>query len=312
VIATCLDKWRAQAVAERCGVPVLAARLAASSAELARSARELGAPLVLKRPSSDRSILGHKALLCRSDGELGEALGQLATPEDAPTPNEPVLVQRLAEGHRRNCHFAAREGRVLAYFEQKVVRTDTANGTGYGVEGVSEAPTEELRRHVNAMAAELRYTGVGCVQFMVSEDLSKLFFLEVNPRLDATCALACACGVDFPRLAAELALGAPGAGLVGEAGTPYPVGVRAHWLGGDLLGLVRAMRWKEVTLSGAVRWMLQLLRALLSSRVHLTWDVRDPMPSVYLYLYTIPRGLVRAVHRSSRHLPGVRARAEDG
>src|SRR6185436_8912288 len=99
---------------------------------------------------------------------------------------------------RPNCHFRAVDGKLQEYFEHIVVRTDRIDETGFEIDGVSVRPTPILRDHCAALISELNYTGVGCVQFLVDRGSGTAYFLEINPRLDATCALPYAIGVDFP------------------------------------------------------------------------------------------------------------------
>jgi hypothetical protein len=79
-----------------------------------------------------------------------------------------------ANGLRHDCHVAAADGKLIAYFHQ-------------------EMPS--LRVHCEALVKALRYTGVGCIQFLVDERSGSPAFLEFNARMDG-----------FPLLAMRLAV----------------------------------------------------------------------------------------------------------
>ena len=79
------------------------------------------------------------------------------------------MLQKFAPGERHNCHIAADRGRILAYFQQKVLRTDELDGTGIGLDGVSVPVSPALRDYCERLVEALGYHGIGCIQFMVDE-----------------------------------------------------------------------------------------------------------------------------------------------
>ncbi|HEX2198298.1 MAG TPA: hypothetical protein VHG88_06735, partial [Burkholderiales bacterium] len=70
--------------------------------------------------------------------------------------------------------------------------------------GVSVAPSAALRAYCERLTLGLRYTGIGCIQFLVDED-GAVAFLEFNARMDSTAMLPYRLGYDFPLLALRLA-----------------------------------------------------------------------------------------------------------
>jgi hypothetical protein len=93
---------------------------------------------------------------------------------------------------RRLCHVAAVDGSLVAYLQQS--------------EAASEPPSPALRRHCEQLVERLRYTGIGCIQFVAEPHTGKIAFLEMNPHLHRGASLAHALGYDFPRLAMQLAV----------------------------------------------------------------------------------------------------------
>lgn len=277
-VARCFDKGALYSLAASLGLPVWRWFPFDTAERCARDAAQLGFPLVIKRRDSSRDVTGKKALIVRDASALEWALARLRQDDDPRS----LLFQRFASGARHNCHFAAWEGRVVALFEQRVLRTVEPDGTGIGTLGVSVAPSPRLRAHCERLVGALGYTGVGCAQFLIDSQ-GATAFLEINPRLDSTCALPYRLGHDFPRIAIELALRQAerreGAPLLGR---PYPVGRRYHWLRGDLKAWLAAVRERRSSPGVLLGWAAGMAWDALTSH-HLTFDWRDPAPTIRMY-----------------------------
>jgi predicted ATP-grasp superfamily ATP-dependent carboligase len=295
----CLDKARMHELVAGLGIPQPATELYAGPDAWEQLAARVGYPCVLKgRDSFKHRVRDRKAIFCTGPEALRAALSGLTVAQQ-----EAMLVQSFVPGRRHNCHFAAFEGRLIAFFEQEVLRTDRADGSGYGVEGVSVAPSSRLRDWCARIVEALGYHGIGCVQFLVADDGSASF-LELNPRLDATTALPHACGIDLARLAIECVvrtrdgLGPP------SAPTRYPVGEYNYWLFGDVVSWLNAVKQGQ---DGPVDHRARLegiLRALARRPHHLNWSWRDPVPALYLYATTFPPMLWRRLRAAVARVPG--------
>jgi predicted ATP-grasp superfamily ATP-dependent carboligase len=271
LLRVCLEKPRMYEIAARIGVPVPESDLIAGDFDaLEARVAEIGFPVIFKRPNSFTFVKNQKAVICRDwrDIELWrEALE-----------SGPVIVQRWVGGPRHNCQIAALRGEVVAYFENRNLRTDRADGTGIGVEWISVDPTPELRRHCEALAGATGYSGVGLAQFLVEN--GRPFFLELNPRLGMPWELAYRCGFDFAMLAVQCA------DCLRDAGSAIPcppkhyaAGKRCYWLLGDLAALTaREQRtWKIAS---------RIARMVVSFSLadyQLTWSWNDPVPTFFLY-----------------------------
>ena len=268
-LLTCLDKSAACEMALKLGIPVPRYRRAHNLEEVHIAAEEIGYPCVVKPLNSFRPFFGRKAILCRSSHALRQQLSAW------PAGNDCLIVQEYMRGYRHNCHFAAMDGMMLAYFEHRSLRT-VADGMGEEVFGQSVEPSASLRHHTATLAAQLNYSGVGCAQFVADDDNDVCGFMEINPRLDGCCALPYHCGYDFPRLAVECAtwLTAP----VLDVPATYAAGQSIHWGSGDIQALGAALRRREVGLGGAVQWAGNIARDALRSDVDVTWSWRDPIP----------------------------------
>jgi predicted ATP-grasp superfamily ATP-dependent carboligase len=269
----CLDKRTLFELAPLLGIP-LARWLRWSGPQGWReAARSLGFPLVVKRKDSASHLRDKKALILHSAAQLDEFLAEAATGGDA----ESLVLQKFAPGVRHNCHFAADGGRIVALLQQKVLRTDEADGTGIGLEGVTVAPSPTLRAYCERLLYRLGYTGVGCIQFLVDDATGEESFLELNPRLDSTAALACRVGYDFPRLAVEIASRARPAPLT----VPYALGRHYHWLYGDLNA------WRQGKID------LRMLAGAALRGCDLSLDWRDPAPGMHLLWRKLSQGARR-------------------
>ena len=278
-VVTCFDKAASYAMAKRLSVPVPEYRQPRSYSECAAAVEEIGCPCVIKPNDSRAPFFGKKAIILSNREELEQQL------PGWPDENGFLFVQKFVTGYRHNCHFLADHGRLVAYFEQRVMRTNRLDYTASGVDGISVPPNEVLRSHVASLVQELGYTGPGCCQFLVDDSTGHFYFLEINPRLDATCAIPYYCGYEFPLLAVELAR--KNAGLASRTSLPppnYPVGKRGAWTIGDLEGLLDTMRSEEIGAWGVASWLARTLRTALLANFHLTWSWRDPMPALYMFL----------------------------
>jgi predicted ATP-grasp superfamily ATP-dependent carboligase len=171
------------------------------------------------------------------------------------------------------------------YYEQRVLRTDRPNGTGYSVDAVSIPPTPALRAHTEALARHFRYTGVGTAQFLLDPGSGTSSFLELNPRIDAACSLPFACGCDLPLWALEIARRRAGDRAdLPEAPSSYRTGVRGNWLRGDLKALRDAARSTFDAAPPPAVWLARAARSFLAADCHAVWSWSDPGPALYSYL----------------------------
>jgi biotin carboxylase len=278
---TCLDKQRVYEITSELSIPLPPMRRVQSHAELIAGAHELGFPCIVKPNDSQNFFFGEKAIICRNIADIEKKLSEW------PVGNQFLILQQYVEGHRINCQFAAQRGRMTAYFEQKVLRTDRFDGTGYGVESLSVLPTGELMAHCETLLAGLEYSGVGCIQFLCDRRSKRFYFLEINPRLDATCALPYYCGMDFPKMAVDIALDQREVPPDGRVNSKYPAGRRASWLLGDVQGFARSIQSRSINLLEAARWTAGILNGFASADFHMTFSWRDPVPTLFLYMHPL-------------------------
>jgi biotin carboxylase len=274
-ILRCQNKVHMYDTAVSLGIPTAAYVRACYAHELHAAVEKISFPCVIKPLESAQSFVkSEKALICESMPTFNKQLRSL--PEDG---NCPVVVQRFVKGHRRNCHFIAKRGRVLAYFEQKVFRTDHADGTGRGVDSISVAPTPELVGYTARLVEDLHYSCVGTSQFLFKEDTGEVHFLEINPRFDSTIALPYQCGYDLPLMALQAATQDDGPRALKQG---YQVGKRVHWFMKDAFAAGKRVREPGVSFRDKCAYVGEVLKSYWNSDCHMVLEWSDPMPTLHL------------------------------
>ena len=274
-VLRCLDKREIYELTPTLGIPTAPWRKFTNFDDWSYAAREMGFPVVVKRKDSATAIRQKKAVILRSPAVLESFLAELRSEPDP----ESLMLQKFADGDRHNCHIAADGGRIVAFFQQRVLRTDEPDGTGIGIEGASEAVSDDLRDYCERLVKALDYQGIGCIQFMVDEHSGAVCFLEINPRMDSTATLPYRLGYDYPRIAIEIAACHAPAPLT----TPYCVGKSYHWLYGDTLSWYACHKQHRQSRHELAKWALRMCWRSLTA-YHLTWDARDPMPTLHRFM----------------------------
>ena len=272
VITQCLDKAHMLRVCDQVGVRQARYALLSNLDELRAAAREQTYPCVLKPANTSEFLFDRKAWIFRSEREL------LSTAETWPPEHRQLILQNFVEGLRHNVYFCSYRGKVFAAMEFEVRRTDHYDGTGLAVEGVTVPLTDELKASCEALASALDYTGVACAQFMMGGQGDEPSFVELNPRLAGNLAACEYCGLPISLIAFDLALGNPPPRIANPF--TYPVGVKFTWTTGDLAGLFAALYLRQVTWAQALCWLGRALWTGATADMHLTWDWRDPRPTL--------------------------------
>jgi predicted ATP-grasp superfamily ATP-dependent carboligase len=177
-------------------------------------------------------------------------------------------------------YFFARDGQIEALAEVAILRTDRLDGTGLAVSGMTIKSTPDLTRYCQKLAARLNYRGAGCAQFLVDSSDGTVSFLELNPRLGANFAVVYRAGLDLPAM--QLSLNREKPGVAGLHEQRCKNGVRYAWATGDLIGLKNAIVERQAGPGTIVTWFFAMIRSNLTSSVHITWDWRDPLPTLVL------------------------------
>ncbi len=278
VLETCIDKPLMFDLCEEVGLPVAPRRLPTDHAGLMAAIDEIGFPCIVKPADAGHFLFERKAIVLRSRAEARAALPHW------PPEHARLCVQKFVDAPRHILMFAALEGDILGAVDYRVTRTDLADGTGFTADMVSDRVHPVVATGLARLVKRLDYTGVGDVDIMVDDATGEISFLELNPRLGASYKGAEICGLPLSRLILALGLGeAPPAC---PAPWRHPVGRRLVWSKADLGALKRDLRSGALPRAGVPGRLATMLGAALTVH-HMTFDLFDPLPTLWCYLHPI-------------------------
>jgi predicted ATP-grasp superfamily ATP-dependent carboligase len=287
-----ISKPRTLEVAEQVGIAIPCS-LPVTTLEEARAAfRAFGPPTVLKPMQSwaenetGGTRLSVNAVLTEEDAEremryILESGGQAVAQEFLPGWREAVSV------------FYA-NGQVLARFAQRSYREFPVLG---GVSTLCEsiAPAPELVAPAERLVRAIGLEGCSMVEFR-RDRAGKPILMEINARPAGSLALAVRCGVNFPQLLYNWALGRPL-----QPVESYRVGKRLRWLSGDIWNLNQTIDHQgqpDVPPRGrAIRTFFTDF-ALRPSKLDYV-SVRDMRPALVEFRHVVIRPLLRKARKST-------------
>jgi biotin carboxylase len=297
-VAICHDKYRWLLFARESGIPCPDFAVCSTLAELRAVSEKIGYPVVLRPIVAGTRVGKRKAVTLSGAGD--EALLAPHWPDGT----SELLVQRRFSGDRYNIYFAARDGALVREQHTISLRTDRADGSGQTIYGVTIERIPELSDLLAVAARRMRYSGVGCAQFLYDPATRDACFLEINPRFGASYAFIERIGMNLTRLAVEIATGEP---VSGDYPAEGRAGTRFVWTYGDLIGIWYSLRHREIDRRGACRWAVSALIAAVRADVHVTWSWRDPCPALAFYGSQLRKTLARLL--GATRIPGIRVSA---
>lgn len=276
--AICLDKSKTYELAFEQYIPLPETSTVRDFADINAQISKIGFPFILKPKTSCGSLYGKKCIICNSPDDFKKYFPKW------PEKYQELVLQRKVSGQRHNCMFASFKGEIVSYFENKALRTETYDYTGYAVESVSVRPSSKLKYYCELLTRKLAYTGIGFVQFHVDKEDGSSYFLEFNPRMGGSHALPYYCGVDFPKQAIDVHQYLSGEiSSLPQYSKDYRLGMRIHWLFGDITGMLKELKKKEISILQGIGWMLRIIITIFRAPHHMTWSWKDPLPTLVLY-----------------------------
>src|SRR5690606_28957512 len=149
--------------------------------------------------------------------------------------NLPCLIQEFIPGRGAGVFAFYSRGTPLAWFAHRRMREKPPQG-GVSVLSESAELDEALRAASERLLSRVGWEGPAMVEYRVTPD-GRPYLMEVNGRLWGSVQLAIDCGIDFPWLMYQSAMGNQI-----EAVASYPVGRRLRWTLGDLDNLLIQFR----------------------------------------------------------------------
>lgn len=258
------DKRATRALAEQIGVPIADCEVLDERTDPAGLIARLGLPMVLKPRSS--YVLGdvvqkRPAKVIRTKAELLEALQGPAAANS--------FVEAFFDGEGVGVSVIAREGEILYAYQHR--RLAARSETGPSTCRISEAITPNLLKHVAALVAATKLTGVAMFEFRVDRRTGDHILLEVNPRFWGSLPLAVSAGADFPAMLFQLLI----TGKLDPAGG-YRIGKIKRDLTGEYYRIAQAAE-EGRPLYAACSALMNALR-LLYPPCWDSWAPDDPAP----------------------------------
>ena len=230
------DKARLVAAARAAGVRTPDTDLCSGREALRRRLEQGRFPCVVK-PARSRFLGEDGSMISTSVSIIRDPLDASAVVERAGWVEQiPALVQEYVPGHGAGVFALYGPRGPVAWFAHRRLREKPPSG---GVSVLSESvPLDPaLQQEAQRLLDHLRWQGLAMVEFRIAPDGTP-YLMEINARLWGSVQLAIDCGVDFPWLAYQVAIGEEVSPVTG-----YAVGRRLRWLLGDLDHLW--LRWKD-------------------------------------------------------------------
>jgi len=235
-----------------------------------RDGRALEYPVVLK-PARTKAR-GSTGTLVRVPVQIVSAPAELA-PALASLSTDMVLLQPFLLGRLAAVSGVLHEGRIVVSAHQVAERIWPPR-SGISAHASTVARDEALERRLEQLLGQLGWSGIFQAQFLQVAERS--YFLDLNPRIYGSLALAVGAGANLPAVWADVLLGRP------ARPTSYRVGVHYRAESNDLhaiVALVRAGDW-----AAAARGLRPRRRT-----VHAVFSRRDPAPAARR-LWAVVRG----------------------
>ena len=180
------DKVRAKEVAVRCEVPIIESSAAPlDSPEIALGeAHRIGYPVMLKAASGGG---GRGMRVIRDDEQLARGFFEARNEALKAFGDDTVFlekfvehpkhieVQIVADSHGSVTHLYERDCSVQRRFQKVVEVAPSLN--------LPDALREQLYAYALRLARAVDYNNVGTVEFLVNPELDRIYFIEVNPRI---------------------------------------------------------------------------------------------------------------------------------
>lgn len=290
------DKAETLHRARRLGVPIPLSYFPESAEEVAAIAGSIRYPVVIKARTSVHDASLHfratpRVSYARTAAELRRACGR--SEPGAPAP----IIQEFVPGDGVGVFLLCEEGVALMRFAHRRLRDVVPSGSASALRESIAYPAD-LGTYAERLAADVGWTGPMMVEFRIDRRSGQSYLMEINGRFWGSLQLAIDAGQDFPYAYYQMTCGQPV-----RVTSDYTVGIRSHWLMGDVQHVLRVMRGRPTGFPGEYptrrRMLLDLLRpsGVPTRQEVFRWS--DPKPFVYeLAVYAI-----RAARRHTRRSP---------
>src|ERR1700761_1170636 len=223
IVRSVLDKGKTLQAAESCGIVTPGNCALPDLRALDSQRRRLQFPIIAKPLSKeDESKHAFKMRYFATYEDLRDAF--LLDPEFGVQ----YLLQEFCPGDGVGIEILFHQNQPLTMFQHRRLKEFPVSGGG-SVTSVSEPLDPQLAEQAVALLRELKWEGVGMVEFKCDRAKGKSVLMEVNGRYWGSLPLAIGAGIDFPFYEWQLVHGRQPV-----IPASYPAGLRFRWLGGDI------------------------------------------------------------------------------
>lgn len=277
-VLACLDKEKMFALAHELGVPTAPSETVKNFQQMKLKAAHIGFPLVVRPQESTHRISSAKALIVHNPDALKLNFGSW------PEGHDGFIMQRHAQGARHNIYFAAFNGRITQQVQTQISATDKRDGTGLAIRGKTVDTNPILLKHSAQFVQHLNYSGVGCAQYLMDERTNKICFLEINPRIVGSHAIAEHAGLNLSEFPIQVA--SESAQKVGNLSGK--VGLSYVWTCGALQAIKHELHTRQIGPFTAIRMLGQAMLASCLADSHMVFDPKDPKPAFAALFQLLP------------------------
>jgi len=257
-ISLCLDKKRTCDLARSIGIKVPENYDVHLSPDGSYDLGDIRFPVIVK---GSHEIFKYKPSIARNRKELESILDKWA--DDESMRSYPPLVQEFIDGNGYGFFALYKNGKLIQSFMHRRIREYPPNG-GPSTCAMSVFD-ERLISLGKKLLDEIEWHGVAMVEFRRETVTGEYYLMEINPKFWGSLDLAIFCGVNFPLMAVNMALG-----IDVRPMEDYPVGVKFHWpFDGELRHAIE--RPSSIP---------EIFRDSLDPAVGSNLWLRDPLPGV--------------------------------
>ena len=296
VVKRVLDKRRTLDTAAACGILIPTTRSISDAKMLESIGSDLRFPMIAKPLTKENEFL--HTFKMRYFATLQDLKDAFTTEPQFGMRN---LLQEFCGGEGVGIEVLLHKREPLALFQHCRRKQLPVTGGG-SVTSVSEELDPDLVDQALTLLRKLEWEGVAMVEFKYERASRRAVLMEVNGRYWGSLPLAIGAGVDFPFYEWQLAHGERP-----KVPKVYRVGLRYHWLAGDIrrLGsLFDGSPKHGFPLPSRGREVIQFFKDFVTPSLSATWSWSDPKPALWEIRAAIKSttgALLRRATRKSKH-----------
>ncbi len=277
------DKRKTFEIAEKVNVPYPKTHSINSEDQIKEISEELSYPVVIKpRSKSYWDKLGNLHMIkiksinyAFSPVELVKKFQKLLK-QNVYLRDKLPLIQTYINGKIFDTVILAKQGKLIAYFQNKRIRTFPKEGGAFTL-AKSIKPNQKMLKYTKALVEELEWTGPAMIEFIKSKDDGEFYLMEINGRYWGSLPLTILSGVNIPWLHYLLLKNKK----IGVQKGLYKEDLKLRWLlPGDILWLLDNLR------SGKFKAILPFLKSFLHSKYAII-SLKDPLPTIGALIHMV-------------------------